>query len=75
MNSSQRRKATRAHPHEVTLRACAGESWFKHDVLVMEAKKWCNKKAKGWIADPRWDHTVFKFSREQDAVLFALRWS
>jgi hypothetical protein len=75
MNSSQRRKIKRAHPFEVTIRANNGDPWFKFDNKAVDAKRWCDKKTRGYIVNHHWDYSTFKFSRGGDAVMFALKWT
>lgn len=74
MNSSQRRKSKREFPHAIKLVAQTGWAYFEHDDNVDKARKWCNKNTKGYAVDASWDHAMFKFSTEKDAVMFALKW-
>lgn len=75
MNSLQRRKATREFPHVVKIIATTYNPWFIHDEKIYAAQKWCRQNFKGkhrYVT--AWDHAEFKFAKEQDAVVFALRW-
>lgn len=75
MNSAQRRKLKREHPHVISLIASTSEKYFQHDERVMNAQKWCRRNCKGsWKTDSRWDHTEFKFANHKDATVFALKW-
>jgi hypothetical protein len=77
MNSAQRRKLKRAHPHFVTLRADEGNPWFIFDNKAVDAKRWCDKKIKNknYNVEHLWDSSTFKFASEGDAVMFALKWA
>jgi len=76
MNSAQRRKTAREHPHVVTLRATEHDRYFHLDDRVDNARRWCRKQCKGsWRTIESWDCTEFKFSNQKDAVYFALKWS
>lgn len=75
MNSSQRRKSKREHPHSIVIRTAEQEQYFKHDEKVHKAVRWCVKNCKGtWKCDTGWDHAEFKFSSHKDATIFALKW-
>jgi hypothetical protein len=75
MNSSQRRKARREHPHIIVIRTEESVQYYKHDEKVVNAVKWCKKKCKGsWSVNTDWDHAEFKFSEHKDATVFALKW-
>ena len=75
MNSSQRRKAKREHPHVITIRTEAVSHYYEHDEKVQRAAKWCKKHCKGsWKTDARWDLAEFKFANHKDAMIFALKW-
>lgn len=75
MNSAQRRKSKREHPHGIIIRAGEQEQYFKHDAKVHQAVQWCRKNCKGsWKTDTSWDHAEFKFSNHKDATFFALKW-
>jgi hypothetical protein len=74
MNSSQRRKLKREYPYYIKLVAKPAEAYFKHDDRVEDAREWCNKNTKGYTTNKSWDHTIFKFIKEKDAVFFALKW-
>lgn len=75
MNSAQRRKHKREHPHSIIIRTNEQEQYFKHDEKVYKAVQWCKKKCKGtWKCDTGWSHAEFKFSSHKDATIFALKW-
>lgn len=75
MNSAQRRKQKREHPHSIVIRTIEQEQYFKHDEKVYNAVKWCKRKCKGsWSVNTDWDHAEFKFSEHKDATIFALKW-
>jgi hypothetical protein len=75
MNSAQRRKSKREHPHIITIRASTRERYFEHDERVGNAVKWCKKNCKGsWKWDDTWDSAEFKFAVHKDAMMFALKW-
>ncbi len=75
MNSSQRRKARREHPHVIVIRTIEQKRYFEHDEKVLNAIKWCKKKCKGsWSVNSEWDHAEFKFAEHKDATVFALKW-
>ena len=75
MNSSQRRKSKRELPYSIKLIAKTTEHYFDHDDRVMFAHTWCKHKCHGTYKVTRdWDHAEFKFSKEKDAVVFALKW-
>lgn len=74
MNSSQRRKYKREYPHSIKLVAPVLVSYFEHDDKVESARSWCNKNTKRYKVDVSWDHAMFKFALEKDAVYFALKW-
>ena len=74
MNSSQRRKLKREYPCSIKLVAQPGLAYFEHDNRVRDARKWCNKNTKVYSIDTQWDHAVFKFTTEKDAIIFALKW-
>ena len=76
MNSRQRRKTKREHPHIVTIRTSEQQQYYEHDEKVYKAVRWCVKNCKGtWRNENDWDHAEFKFSNQKDAVYFALRWA
>jgi hypothetical protein len=75
MNSSQRRKSKRQFPHVIKLVAGNGMYFFEHDDKVMTARNWCSHNCRdAYKVNAEWDHAVFKFVTERDAVLFALKW-
>ena len=75
MNSSQRRKLKREHPHVIAIECKSGERYFEHDNRVQIARKWCKKNCNGsWKTDGNWNVVFFKFSEGKDATFFALRW-
>lgn len=75
MNSAQRRKSKREHPHVISLKALPTERYFEHDERVVKAQKWCKKNCKGsWKSSEQWDQSEFKFAVQKDAVIFALKW-
>jgi hypothetical protein len=51
--------------------------YFEHDAQVDQAIDWCQKHfSKGsWRMAEGWARAEFKFAREKDAVVFALKWS
>ncbi len=77
MNSAQRRQARREFLHVVTIRAITSERYFDHDHRVSVAQTWCRKQfgKNNFRCQSDWDSTEFKFVREKDATLFALKWS
>jgi hypothetical protein len=75
MNSAQRRKSRREHPHVITVRAIEDQRWYEHDQRVSAATRWCKKNCKGsWVCSDEWDEAVFKFAVHKDATIFALKW-
>jgi hypothetical protein len=75
MNSKQRRKTERAHPHHITIYAQPNEIYLEHDIKVVKAFEWCKKKCKGHVARIYFhDKAIFKFSNQKDAMHFALKW-
>lgn len=75
MNSAQRRKAKREHPHAITIRAESTQEYYKYDKKVHQAVQWCKKNCKGtWKVQNTWDCAEFKFSDHKDATIFALKW-
>lgn len=76
MNSAQRRQARRKFPHVVSMSADKHRRYFEHDAQVDQGRAWCRRQfEKGsWLYRESWNRADFKFAREQDAVLFALRW-
>jgi len=75
MNSAQRRKAKREHPHSIIVDTKTSSTYYEHDDKVVDAVKWCKKKCKGsWSVSTNWDHAEFKFSEHKDATFFALKW-
>ena len=74
MNSAQRRKLKRKYPYTIQLVPGQGWRYFEHDNNVRNARKWCNKNVKGYKVDSYWDIAEFKFTKEKDAVIFALKW-
>ena len=77
MNSAQRRQARREFPHVVAIRAIESPRYFDHDHRVSVARTWCRRQfgQGNFRSHTDWDHTEFKFAREKDAALFALKWS
>lgn len=77
MNSAQRRQARREFPHVVAIKAAPDERYFEHDHRVSVARTWCRKQfGKGnFQSQTDWDHTDFKFTKEKDAMYFALKWA
>jgi hypothetical protein len=76
MNSAQRRKSKRGHPHIITIHTKVQATYREHDEKVYQAVGWCKKNCKGvWKCDTGWDHADFKFSEQKDAVYFALKWA
>ncbi len=76
MNSAQRRKTKREHPHSVIIRTTESEQYYKHDEKVYRAVGWCKKNCKGtWKTNTSWDHAEFKFSSYKDATFFALKYT
>ena len=77
MNSAQRRQARREFPHVVAIRAVTSERYLDHDHRVSVARTWCRKQfgKNNFRCQTDWDSTEFKFVREKDATLFALKWS
>ena len=74
MNAAQRRKSKREFTYSIKLLPGHGLRYFEHDDEVDDARKWCNKNVKYYMVKSYWDHAVFKFVTEKDAVLFALKW-
>lgn len=75
MNSAQRRKSKREHPHIITIHTKVQATYYEHDEKVYNAVGWCKKNCKGtWKCDTGWDHAEFKFSSHKDATIFALKW-
>lgn len=77
MNSAQRRQARREFSHVIAIRAVTSERYFDHDHRVSVAQTWCRKQfgKNNFRCQSDWDSTEFKFVREKDAALFALKWS
>ena len=76
MNSAQRRKTKREHPHTVRISVSEQQRYFEHDEKVYQAVGWCKKNCQGtWKTDTSWDHADFKFTNQKDAIYFALKWS
>lgn len=75
MNSSQRRKAKREHPHRVSLLVNGNERYYAFDLRVDAAKKWCRKKCTGSYVIDNTDisRSVFKFANKKDAIIFGLK--
>lgn len=75
MNSSQRRKAKREHPHQITLTVAGMDRFASYDKKVHQAVSWCKKNCKGtWKTTTSWDHADFQFASHKDATIFALKW-
>lgn len=75
MNSKQRRLEKRALPYTIMVPCHVHERYMDHDQRVKDASVWCRKNAKGnWKFVNSWDYAKFQFSKERDAVLFALKW-
>lgn len=76
MNSAQRRKANREFPHQVEIQAEESQRYFDHDHKISVAQTWCRRQfgQVNFRCQTDWDHAVFKFAREKDAVHFALKW-
>jgi len=76
MNSAQRRKTNREHPHKVTITVAEQQRYYEHDEKVHKAVQWCKKNSKdSWRIENDWDHAVFKFANQKDAIYFALKWA
>lgn len=77
MNSAQRRKTRRKFSHVVAMSVGRHQQFVEHDAQVAQAAKWCSKQFGKYSCRiiVCWSRTEFKFAREQDAILFALRWS
>jgi hypothetical protein len=76
MNSAQRRRANREHPHTVRISATEQERYYEHDEKVHRAVQWCKKNCKdSWRTNTDWDFCEFKFTNQKDAIYFALKWS
>jgi hypothetical protein len=74
MNSSQRRKAKREHPHRVSLLVNGNERYYAFDLRVDAAIKWCKKKCTGsYVVDAKTANAVFTFANEKDAIIFGLK--
>lgn len=74
MNSLQRRQHKRKTEHSVTLEI-KEDRYYKFDLKVDKAKKFCRKKSKGfWLCEKGWNHATFRFQKESDAVYFGLIW-
>jgi len=75
MNSAQRRKSKREFPHTIKLVAQNGKRYFEHDEKVNNARKWCDRNFRdSYRVIYRYDNAEFKFTKEKDAVIFALKW-
>ena len=75
MNSAQRRKRKRSHPHTIVIQAVGNRTYYKYDEKVYLAVLWCKKHVKGtWRMNSVWDHAEFIFSNREDASWFALKW-
>lgn len=75
MNSAQRRRAKREHPHTIKILALGHDHYYEYDDRIKQAIKWCNKKCKGsFKVQSEWDHAYFKFENHKDATIFALQW-
>ena len=77
MNSAQRRQTRRHFSHTVEVRARAEEYYFEHDSRVDSGRAWCRKQfdKDSWRYTEHFDHCIFYFANERDAVHFALKWS
>lgn len=77
MNSAQRRRARREFPHVVSLKPSESERYFQHDSRVAAASHWCRRQFNEgtWASKQLWNYAEFKFSKEKDAVYFALKWA
>ena len=75
MNSKQRRQIERKYIHSITLNV-RDERYHIFDERTEEARQWCKKKFKKdtWIRKAGWDHSIFYFAKEGDAVYFGLTW-
>lgn len=75
MNSKQRRQIERKYTHSIKLEV-QDERYYYFDKRVEEARHWCNVKfGKGnWIRKASWNHSIFCFIEERDAVYFGLIW-
>ena len=75
MNSAQRRKQKREHPHVIKVIATTWNSYYIHDEKIEDARKWCQKHCKDkHRVITGWDHAEFKFANRKDATIFALKW-
>jgi hypothetical protein len=75
MNSSQRRREHREFSHVIKLVAGPPMRYFAHDDKVLEARGWCKQHVTGhYRVVTYFDHAEFKFTKEGDAVHFALKW-
>lgn len=75
MNSKQRRKIKREHPHHITVTTAGAKYYYEYDRKVNQAVQWCVKNCKGTFkCNTDWDSAVFKFSNHKDATIFALKW-
>lgn len=74
MNSSQRRKLKRACQYAIKLVPEKNWEYSEHYINVQGARAWCNKNVKCYTVTYYWDVAEFKFTREKDAVFFALKW-
>jgi hypothetical protein len=75
MNSAQRRKTNRRFPHVIKIVATTYSPYFIHDDKIEDARKWCQQQFNGkHYFTTGWDHAEFKFTKEKDAVIFALKW-
>ena len=75
MNSAQRRRNKREFPYSIKLFPGAGWRYFEHDDNVDHAHDWCKEQVKnGYRVITAWNHAEFKFVKEKDAVIFALKW-
>lgn len=83
MNSKQRRQIerryklylSRRYKHSITL-TVRDERYHIFDERTEEARKWCKSKFEKdtWIRKADWDHSIFYFAKESDAVYFGLTW-
>jgi hypothetical protein len=75
MNSAQRRKSKREYPHVINMYPYPKDMYFMHDYRVIKAEDWCERNCEnGYRLISKYDHAVFKFAIEKDAVIFALKW-
>jgi len=76
MNSKQRRQSERNHLHKIVLSQPSEMKYFLWDGSLYNMKVWCNKNARaGWKYKHIFQAGEFRFTKHEDAMMFALKWA